>query len=114
MDSPTLHRDPPAALGPLASSVHSAQAQGLLRQPETVAHLLYGIRGALCRTVEGNAGNPLTAWALRSPVYWDHFEMQIKEVLLTSFCGLEPTLCHAVRDQIETTLADLKRRYGSS
>ncbi len=111
MDVPNLQRDPPAALGPLASSVHSAQAQGLLRRPETVAHLLHGIEGALRRTVEGNARDPQTAWALRSDVYWDHFEMQIKEVLLTSFCGLDPTLCRAVRGQIEITLADLKRLY---
>lgn len=111
MNGSNLQRNLPADLGPLASSMHSAQTRGLLRRPETVAHLLRGIEGALRRTVEGNAGDPQAAWALRSNVYWDHFEMQIKEVLLTSFFGLDPSLCGAVREQIETTLADLRRHY---
>jgi len=114
MEGPDLHRDLPAAGSQLACSVHSAQAQGLLRQPEIVAHLLHGIERALRRTVEGNAGDPQAAWALRSDVYWNHFEMHIKEVLLISFSGLDPTLCGAVREQIEHTLADLKRQYCSN
>ena len=66
MDGPNSQRDPAVDMSQLANSVHSAQAQGLLRQPDTVAHLLRGIEGALRRTVEGNAGDPQTAWALRS------------------------------------------------
>ena len=114
VDPSDLTHDPSPGPTQLASSVHSAQAQGLLRDPEAVAHLLDGIEAALKRAVEGNAGNPQAAWALRSDVYWDHFEMQIKEALLTSFCGLDPSLYGAVREQIDSTLAELKRRYHCS
>jgi hypothetical protein len=114
MDSETSLSNQLQNLGQLASSVHSAQAQGLLRRPETVANLLEGISGALRRTVQANARDPRAAWALQSDVYWGHFEMHIKEALLTSFSGLDPSLCEAVREQIETTLADLKRHYRCS
>lgn len=114
MDTETSLSNQPQNLGQLASSVHSAQAQGLLRQPEAVANLLAGISGALRRTVQDNARDPRAAWALRSDVYWDHFEMHIKEALLTSFSGLDPSLCGAVREQIEDTLSELKRHYRCS
>ncbi|GAB4255870.1 MAG: hypothetical protein Kow0092_01400 [Deferrisomatales bacterium] len=96
----------------LAVSVHSAQAQGLLRDPDTVEQLLLGIARALANTVEGNARDPETAWALESAVYWAHFEMDIKEALLGAFSGLDPTLCRAVRDVVELTLETLKRKHG--
>ena len=109
-----VHRTHGTEPGRLACSVHSAQAQGLLRQPKAVAHLLEGIGAAVRRAVEGNAGDPQAAWALRSDVYWDHFEMHIKEALLTSFCGLDPSLYGAVRNRIEDTLGELKRHYRCS
>lgn len=98
-------------LSRLATSLHSAQAQGLLREPDSVRHLLLGIARALANTVEGNARDPDVAWALRSDVYWDHFEMDIKEALLGAFSGLDPTLCDAVRKVVETTLGALKKKY---
>ena len=111
MTDQTTGGSSPLDLGPLASSVHSAQARGLFRHPGAVASLLEGIAAALCRAVENNAGDPQAAWALRSQVYWDHFEMHIKEALLTSFVGLDPALCGAVQERIENTLADLKRSH---
>lgn len=98
----------------LAASLHAAQAQGLLRNPDAVADLLGGIRRALANTVERNAGDPDASWALRSEVYWDHFEMDIKEILLRAFAGLDPRLCRQVRSVIETTLANLKQRHRYS
>lgn len=114
MDAETALSNTTLNLGQLASSVHSAQAQGVLRQPRAVAHLLEGIAVALRRTVQDNAQDPHTAWALSRGTYWDHFEMHIKEILLTSFNGLDPCLCGAVRERIEATLADLKRYYHCS
>jgi hypothetical protein len=95
----------------LTASLHAAQAQGLLREPNAVRQLLAGIAGAIIRTVEGNARDPETCWALRSQVYWDHFEMDIKETLFGAFFGLEPALCEAARTVVDTTLAALKNRY---
>lgn len=98
----------------LAASLHSAQAQGLLRDPGTVEHLLLGIARALTRTVEGNATDPEVAWALQSDVYWDHFEMDIKEALLGACCGLDPALYSAIRAVVDTTLDELKRAHRYS
>ncbi len=95
----------------LASSLHQAQAQGLLREPDAVRSLLLGIARALTHTVEGNAQDPDASWALQSEVYWEHFEMDIKEALLRAFCGLDPALCEAVRRVIDATLVSLKRSY---
>ena len=95
----------------LASSLHVAQAQGILRDRRSLDHLLAGIGRALTNVVKGNAEDPQLAWALRSDVYWDHFEMDIKEVILSAFSGLDPELCKEVRGMIESTIGDLKKRY---
>lgn len=101
-------------LARLAASLHSAQAQGLFRDPGIVEHLLLGIARALTRTVEGNATDPEAAWALQSDVYWAHFEMDIKEVLLGACSGLDPSLCSAVRAVVDVTLDTLKKQHRYS
>jgi hypothetical protein len=98
----------------LTVSLHAAQAQGLLREPAAVRQLLMGIARAITRTVEGNARDPETAWALQSEVYWDHFEMDIKQNLLGACSGLDPSLRGAVRHLVDATLDTLKRAYRYS
>jgi len=95
----------------LTASLHSAQAQGLLRDPRAVESLLLGIGHAIAQTVEGNSRDPTATWALQSSVYWDYFEMDIKEALLGSFSGLDPSLYDAVRRVIEVTVAALRRSH---
>lgn len=95
----------------LAASIHAAQATGALRDPEAVRNLLAGIADALTHSVEGNARDPESAWALHSQIYWDHFEMDIKEALLGAFAGTPPALSVAVREVVEQTLNALKRSY---
>ena len=98
----------------LSTTLHAAQAQGLLRQPEAVRQLLVGIVRALTSTVEGNARDPEAAKALQSSVYWDHFEMDIKEALLGAFAWVDPPLYGAVRDVIDVTFRELKKTYRLS
>ena len=98
----------------LTASLHGAQAQGLLRDPRAVENLLLGISHAIAQTVEGNTRDPAASWALQSAVYWDYFEMDIKEALLASFSGLDPSLYDAVRRVIEATLTELRRDHLSS
>jgi hypothetical protein len=100
-----------ADLTRLTASLHSAQAQGLLRDPRAVESLVRGIAHAIAQTVEGNTRDPAASWALQSSVYWDYFEMDIKEALLGPFSGLEPALCEAVRQVIEATLTELRRAH---
>ncbi len=114
MDADTRELTPTAEATKLTASLHAAQAQGLLRDPAAVRQLLAGIAEAIIRTVEGNAREPETLWPLRSQVYWNHFEMDIKEALLGAFVGLDPSLCEAVRNVIDTTLAALKKAYHYS
>lgn len=95
----------------LTASLHAAQAQGLLRDPAAVERLLLGIGGAIAQTVERNRLDPSTAWAVRSPAYWDHFEMDLKEALLGPFSGLDPALYGAVREVIDLILGALRRSY---
>jgi len=95
----------------LTASLHSAQAQGLLRDPQAVESLLLGIGQAIAQTVEGNTRDPAASWALHSAVYWDYFEMDIKEALLGSFSALDPALYDAVRRVIEVTVAALRRSH---
>jgi len=98
----------------LTASLHGAQAQGLLRDPRAVENLLLGISHAIAQTVEGNTRDSTACWALRSVLYWDYFEMDIKEALLSSFSGLDPSLYDAVRRVIDVTLTELRRDYLSS
>jgi len=98
-----------ADLARLTASLHTAQAQGLLRNPEAVENLLLGIARAIARTVEGNRREPDAAGALQSTAYWDYFEMELKEALLGSFSGLDPALCEAARRVVDVTLGSLKR-----
>ncbi len=107
-------RAPGPELSPLATSLHSAQAQGVLRDPSAVRQLLLGIANAIANTVEDNARDPEASWALRSDVYWNHFEMDIKEALLGAFAGTSPLLYAAVREVVEATLTSLKRTYRAS
>ena len=93
----------------LSAALHSAQAKGVLRQPEAVRQLLFGIVKALATTVESNVREPEGAKALRSPVYWDHFEMDIKEALLGAFAWVDPPLYSAVREVIDVTFRELKK-----
>jgi hypothetical protein len=97
----------------LTASLHAAQAQGLLRDPAAVETLLLGIGRAIAQTVEGNRLDPAASWALRSPAYWDHFEMDIKEALLGPFSGLDLALYGAVRQVVDLTLGALRRSYLS-
>lgn len=114
MDAETREATPSVEATRLTASLHAAQAQGLLRDPGAVRQLLAGISGAIIRTVESNARDPETLWPLKSQVYWDHFEMDIKEALLGAFFGLDPALCEAARTVIETTLSALKKAYHYS
>lgn len=106
--------EPNPSVARLSAALHSAQAQGILRQPEAVRQLLFGIVNALASTVEGNARDPESAGALRSSVYWDYFEMDIKEALLGAFCWVDPPLYSAVREVIDVTFRELKKAYRSS
>jgi hypothetical protein len=114
MDTDTAKPGEIGGMTRLTASLHAAQAQGLLREPSAVRHLLLGISRAITRTVEGNARDPETAWALQSQIYWDHFEMDIKQNLLGAFSGLDPALCDAVRKVVEVTLEALKKTYRYS
>lgn len=98
-------------LARLTASLHTAQAQGLLRDQAAVESLLLGIARAIAQTAEGNRRDPSAAWALQSTVYWDYFEMDLKEALLGSFSGLDPVLCGAVHRVVDATLAALKRSH---
>jgi hypothetical protein len=98
----------------LAASLHAAQAQGLLGQSEVVQQLLLGIVNALATTVEGNARDPETERVLQSDVYWDHFEMDIKEALLGAFSWVDPALYDAVRDVVDSTFQHLRKTYRMS
>lgn len=98
----------------LTASLHAAQAQGLLGRTEVVRQLLLGIVNALAATVEGNARDPEAAKALQSDVYWDHFEMDIKEALLGAFSWVDPELYDAVRQVVESTFLHLKKTYRVS
>lgn len=93
----------------LVASLHAAQAQGLLGQADVVRQLLLGIVSAVVKTVEGNAQNPQTAAVLQSDVYWDHFEMDIKEALLGAFSWVDPQLYQAVKESIEVTFRELRK-----
>ncbi len=95
----------------LLASVHAAHAHGVLGKPEAVELLLAGISRALVNSVESNARDPHSAWALYSEAYWDHFEMNIKESLLVAFAGTPPALREAVRTAVEDTIRHLKRAY---
>jgi hypothetical protein len=103
--------EPNPSVSRLAAALHSAQAQGLLRQPAAVRQLLLGIVKALATTVENNTREPEAARALRSLVYWDHFEMDIKEALLGAFAWVDPPLYAAVREVIDVTFRELKKAY---
>ncbi len=98
----------------LAATLHAAQAQGLLRRPELVRQLLMGIVRALISTVEGNAQDPDAARVLQSAVYWNHFEMDIKEALLSAFSWVDPPVYEAVRNAIEITFREMKKKYQFS
>ena len=98
----------------LTATLHEAQAQGLLSRPEMLQQLVVGIVRALVTTVEGNAQDPDAAPVLQSSVYWNHFEMDIKEALLGAFSWVEPQVYKAVRDAIEITFRELKKRYQLS
>ncbi len=95
----------------LSATLHEAQAQGLLRRPETLRQLVLGIVRALVTTVEGNAQDPEAAPVLQSQVYWNYFEMDIKEALLGAFSWVDPPVYEAVRDAIDVTFRELKKRY---
>ncbi len=109
--SPQLRNDNVARL---AATLHAAQAQGLLRRPEMVRQLLIGIVRALISTVEGNAQDPEAARVLQSSVYWSHFEMDIKEALLGAFSWVDPPVYEAVRNAIEITFREMKKKYQLS
>ncbi len=98
----------------LLSALHGAQADGVWQEPVAVHRLLQGIQSAVVRTVEHNASDPDRSWALASPVYWAHFEMYIKEALLGACTGLPRDLTESVREVLESTLGDLRRRYLAS
>lgn len=98
----------------LAATLHAAQAQGLLKRPEMLRQLLLGIVRALVSTVDGNAQDPDAAPVLQSNVYWEHFEMDIKEALLGAFAWVDPPVYNAVRDAIEVTFRELKKKYQFS
>jgi hypothetical protein len=102
------------SISKLATTLHAAQAQGLLRRPEMLRQLLFGIVRALVSTVEGNAQDPEAARVLQSSAYWDHFEMEIKEALLGAFAWVDPPVYEAVREVIEITFRELKKRYQFS
>jgi len=98
----------------LMTSLHEAQAQGVLRDETAICRLMTGIEQALSNTIEGNARDPKAAWALQTDVYWDYFEMDIKENLLRAFSGLDPELRRIVRQTVDETLSSLKREYWSA
>jgi hypothetical protein len=98
----------------LAATLHAAQAQGLLKRPEMLRQLLLGIVRALVSTVDGNARDPEAAPVLQSSVYWEHFEMDIKEALLGAFAWVDPPVYNAVREAIELTFKELKKKYQFS
>ncbi|MBI5446178.1 MAG: hypothetical protein HY900_33815 [Deltaproteobacteria bacterium] len=98
----------------LAATLHAAQAQGLLQKPEMLRQLLLGIVRALVSTVDGNARDPEAAPVLQSNVYWEHFEMDIKEALLGAFAWVDPVVYNAVRDAIEITFRELRKKYQFS
>lgn len=98
----------------LAASLHEAQAQGLLGRSEVVRQLLIGIVNALAATVESNITDPEMAQVLQSDVYWDHFEMDIKEALLGAFSWVDPAVYDAVRDVVDTTFRHLRKTYRLS
>ncbi|MDW7709511.1 MAG: hypothetical protein SCH98_03485 [Deferrisomatales bacterium] len=95
----------------LTASLHAAHAQGLLRNPAAVDELLRGIAQAISQTVEGDHVDPETSWSLRSALHWDYFEMGLKEALLRSSFGLQPSLCVAVREVVDLTLRSLRRSH---
>lgn len=97
----------------LMTSLHEAQAQGVLHDATAVGRLLIGIEEALANTIEGNAKDPKASWALQTNVYWEYFEMDIKENILTAFSGLDPDLRRIVQRTLEETLSSLKRKYWS-
>ena len=109
MSAEQIH--PAADRTKLAASLHSAQAQGLLRDSRAVASLLLGVASPIAQSAEGNARDQAPRWALQNAAYWDYFEMDIKEVLLGAFSGLEPSLCDAVRQVVELTLGSLRKAH---
>ena len=95
----------------LFCALHEAQAEGIWEHPQAVRQLLEGIANAVVRTAEQMAGDPAHAWALRSPVYWEHFEMHLKEALLGASSGLPPSLRLAIREALERALTAVRTRY---
>jgi len=95
----------------LQSVLHAAQAEGVWSEPVAVRDLISGIQTALQRTIAENEADPCRTWALRSPVYWDHFEMYLKETLLGACAGLPPDLSASVRRALEETLRHLRARH---
>ncbi len=95
----------------LFCALHEAQAEGIWEHPHAVRQLLEGIASAVVRTAEQMAGDPARAWALKSPVYWEHFEMHLKEALLGASSGLPPALRQSIREALERSLATVRTRY---
>ena len=95
----------------LQSVLHAAQAEGVWSEPKAVQELLAGIVAALQHTIAENEADPGRTWALRSPVYWDHFEMYLKETLLGACAGLPPDLSASVRRALEDTLRHMRTRH---
>lgn len=111
---PTTFEHRETSLQRLTATLHAAQAQGLFGRTEVVRQLLLGIVKALAAAAESNLGDAETARAMQSDVYWDHFEMDIKEALLGSFSWVDPALCAAVREVIEATFAHLRKTYRAA
>lgn len=98
----------------LQRALHAAHREGVWREPVAVRELLAGITDALEHTIAENEADPSRTWALRSPVYWDHFEMYLKETLLGACGGLPPEFRTTVREALESSLGHLRGRYLSA